>query len=80
MTFAAILHESQPPAAPARESTERDCRVRQPRCDKPSAPGAAGGLTVLWRNRERSPVFDPLPGPEPLPEIYIEERMQWLNG
>ncbi len=37
-------------------------------------------LTVLWRNRERSPVFDPLPGPEPLPEIYIEERMQWLNG
>jgi len=37
-------------------------------------------LTVLWRNRERSLAFDPLPRPEPLPDAYIEERMQWFIG
>ena len=37
-------------------------------------------LTVLWRNRQHSAAFDPLPRPEPLPETYIAERMQWLNG
>ncbi|MEI8376577.1 MAG: hypothetical protein WCJ35_27485 [Planctomycetota bacterium] len=37
-------------------------------------------LTVLWRNRERTVDFDPLPPPEPLPDVYIAERMQWLSG
>ena len=37
-------------------------------------------LTVLWRNRQRTLDFDPLPRPEPLPEVYIDERMQWLSG
>jgi hypothetical protein len=37
-------------------------------------------LTVLWRNRERTPAFDPLPPPEPLPAAYILERVQWLNA
>ncbi len=37
-------------------------------------------LTVLWRNRQRSLAFDPLPRPEPLPAVYIDERLQWLNG
>ena len=37
-------------------------------------------LTVLWRNRERSLAFDPLPPPEPLPEVYVDERVQWLSG
>ena len=36
-------------------------------------------LTVLWRNRQRTLDFDPLPRPEPLPEMYLAERMQWLN-
>jgi hypothetical protein len=37
-------------------------------------------LTVLWRNRQRTVGFNPLPLPELLPEVYIAERMQWLNG
>ena len=37
-------------------------------------------LTMLWRNRERARDFDPLPRPEPLPAVYIAERMQWLSG
>ncbi len=37
-------------------------------------------LTVLWRNRPRSLDFDPLPPPEPLPEVYITERLQWFVG
>jgi RNA polymerase subunit RPABC4/transcription elongation factor Spt4 len=35
-------------------------------------------LTVLWRNRQRTRDFDPLPAPEPLPDMYTAERMQWL--
>jgi hypothetical protein len=37
-------------------------------------------LTVLWRKRQRTLGFDPLPRPEPLPEVYIDERLHWLNG
>jgi len=37
-------------------------------------------LTALWRNRQRSRDFDPLPRPQPLPDAYIEERMQWFIG
>ncbi len=37
-------------------------------------------LTVLWRNRERTLAFDPLPRPEPLPAVYIDERLQWPSG
>jgi len=37
-------------------------------------------LTVLWRNRPRTLDFDPLPRPEPLPDVYIAERVQWLSG
>ena len=37
-------------------------------------------LTVLWRNRPRTLGFDPLPRPAPLPEVYIDERVQWLKG
>ena len=40
----------------------------------------ADRLTLLWRNRRRSPAFDPLPRPEPLPAAYLEERLQWLGG
>jgi hypothetical protein len=40
----------------------------------------ADRLTVLWRKRERTPGFDPLPRPEPLPEVYAAERLQWLNS
>ena len=40
----------------------------------------ADRLTVLWRNRQRSLDFDPLPRPEPLPAVYVDERMQWLYG
>ncbi len=36
-------------------------------------------LTMLWRNRKRAIDFDPLPPPEPLPEAFIAERIQWLN-
>jgi len=37
-------------------------------------------LTILWRNRQRTRDFDPLPPPEPLPDAYVAERMQWLSG
>jgi RNA polymerase subunit RPABC4/transcription elongation factor Spt4 len=37
-------------------------------------------LTVLWRNRQRSPAFDPLPPPAPLPAVYMAERLQWLSA
>ena len=36
-------------------------------------------LAVLWRNRHRTLGFDPLSWPEPLPAMYLAERMQWLN-
>jgi hypothetical protein len=36
-------------------------------------------LTVLWRNRQRTLSFDPLPRPEPLPTVYVDQRMQWLH-
>ena len=43
------------------------------------APGPRPAVTVLWRNRQHSTAFDPLPTPEPLPEVYIAGRVQWLS-
>ena len=40
----------------------------------------ADRLTVLWKHRGRTPAFDPLPRPEPLPAVYIAERLQWLTS
>jgi len=34
-------------------------------------------LTVLWRHRQREGGFDPLPQPEPLPEVFQAERRRW---
>jgi hypothetical protein len=31
--------------------------------------------TVLGRSRQRGAGFDPLPQPEPLPAVYLDERM-----
>jgi hypothetical protein len=40
----------------------------------------ADRLIMLWRKRERTLGLDPLPRPEPLPGVYIDERIQWFNG
>ena len=52
-----------------------------PRCKQEHDPQQydPDRTTVLWRDRQRGPAFDPLPPPEPLPEVYIAEKVHWLS-